>query len=44
VEISISHFIFFILMKYWTRDVSIAFEWSIALPCNTKFCEVYFIE
>jgi hypothetical protein len=26
VEISISHFIFFILMKYWTRDVSIAFE------------------
>lgn len=26
VKISISHFIFFILMEYWTRDVSIAFE------------------
>jgi GH18 family chitinase len=37
VKISISHFIFFILMKHLTRDVSIAFECSIALPCNTKF-------
>ncbi|KAG6740907.1 hypothetical protein POTOM_056378 [Populus tomentosa] len=39
VEISISHFIFFILMKHRTRDVSIAFELSIALPCNTKFSQ-----
>jgi hypothetical protein len=31
-------------MKHLTRDVSIAFECSIALPCNTKFWEVSFIE